>query len=352
MGEISNKEIFKNYLKKIGSGEITGKSLSRKESAHALELILQNQASATQIGAFMMAHRIRRPEPEELAGMIDTYIKLGPQIKTFKNLRRPVCFGMPFDGRNKFAPIYPLTSLVLLSAGQPVVLQGGKRMPVKYGITTQELYDSIGLNLTGLNLNEIENGLNENGFAFIYQPDHFELADRLVIYREELGKRPPLASMELIWTAHQNKHLIISGFVHSPTETRHWKALELLNEMEFITIKGLEGGIDIPLSRACKAGIVNNNESIRKHLDPKKYNLLNKEIIFNNLLEWKNMAYEAIENKGPLKEALIWNSGVYLWLSGITNDIDEGIQMANYFLSNGIVKEKLELLIRWRKAIK
>tara|TARA_B100001079_G_scaffold186119_1_gene160297 strand:- start:129 stop:446 length:318 start_codon:yes stop_codon:yes gene_type:complete len=73
-------EKLKPYLKKIGSGEFTGKSLNREESAEATKLILKEEASPAQIGAFMIAHRIRRPEPEELAGMIDAYIELGPKI--------------------------------------------------------------------------------------------------------------------------------------------------------------------------------------------------------------------------------------------------------------------------------
>ena len=96
--------------------------MTREESADALNLILTGIASPAQIGAFMIAHRIRRPEPQELAGMVDTYLKLGPQFFSSKTQRRPICFGMPFDGRKRTAPIYPLTALVLLSAGQPVVL--------------------------------------------------------------------------------------------------------------------------------------------------------------------------------------------------------------------------------------
>ena len=72
---MTNKyEEFKTYLKKIGSGEFTGKSLTREETKSALMLMLKEEASAAQIGGFMIAHRIRRPIPEELAGMIDAYI--------------------------------------------------------------------------------------------------------------------------------------------------------------------------------------------------------------------------------------------------------------------------------------
>ena len=122
--QVTNTELFKKYLRKVGSGKKTSQSMSRKESADALKLILSSQASPAQIGAFMIAHRIRRPEPQELAGMLDTYLELGPNLHALPEQRRPICFGMPFDGRIRTAPIYPLTTLILLSAGQPVVLQG------------------------------------------------------------------------------------------------------------------------------------------------------------------------------------------------------------------------------------
>ena len=110
---IESQEQFKSYLRKVGSGENTSCGMSRKESSDALKLILTAKATPAQIGAFMIAHRIRRPEPQELAGMIDTYLELGPELKSGKRQRHPICFGMPFDGRNRTTPIYPLTTLIL-----------------------------------------------------------------------------------------------------------------------------------------------------------------------------------------------------------------------------------------------
>ena len=88
---MTNKyEEFKTYLKKIGSGEFTGKSLTREETKAAIKLMLKEEASAAQLGGFMIAHRIRRPIPEELAGMIDAYIELGPKIQSPSNQRQPI----------------------------------------------------------------------------------------------------------------------------------------------------------------------------------------------------------------------------------------------------------------------
>ena len=341
-----NRERFKFLLGKIGGGLHTSKNLSRQEAAEALEIMLERKATAAQIGAFLIAHRIRRPTPEELAGMLDTYAKLGPKLSSKPGEASPICFGMPFDGRNKTAPIYPLTTLILLSHKQPVVLQGGRRMPVKYGVTTIELFEQLGLDLKELSLKKIAKDFENHGFVFIYQPNQFPLAESLIDYREQIGKRPPLATLELMWTAHTGKHLLISGFVHPATEELVLETLKRYGEKDFVLIKGLEGGIDIPINRKCIAIQVKNEHSQKMILNPSENNMLGKDISWRGLDQWKKDALEALENKGPLNDALIWNAGNYLWLCGKAKNISEGILQAKESIESGMAKDILNKLIR------
>ena len=106
--------------------------MSRAEAADALDLILTEQATPAQIGAFLIAHRIRRPELQELTGMLDTYRRSGPVLRSTAGAVPPVCFGMPFDGRTRRTDLSP-DDVGPAGHGQPVVLQGGDRMPIKYG---------------------------------------------------------------------------------------------------------------------------------------------------------------------------------------------------------------------------
>ncbi|CAI8167067.1 MAG: Anthranilate phosphoribosyltransferase [Prochlorococcus marinus str. MIT 9215] len=349
--EPSSRERFKAYLRKIGSGTETSRGMDREEAAAALQMILKAEASPAQIGAFLIAHRIRRPEPQELAGMLDTYAALGPQVRSGDGQRKPLCFGVPFDGRTRTAPIYPLTALVLLSAGQPVVLQGGARMPVKYGITTHELFKALGLDLTGLSINQVEAGFQQHGLALIHQPDHFPLAESLISYREDIGKRPPIASLELMWTAHQGKHLIVAGFVHPPTESRAWKALEIYGETDLFTVKGLEGSTDLPISRPCILGKVQANSPERLVLHPRDHGCIGKDVSWSELEGWRDQALAAIHNQGPLRQALIWNAGIYLWLSELAKTIEQGMAQAEAALESGASQKMLDELISWRQNL-
>ena len=347
----SGRERFKQHLRKVGSGEHTSKGMTREEAADALDLMLHGEASPAQIGAFLIAHRIRRPEPQELTGMLDTYRMLGPVITSRDERPAPLCFGMPYDGRTRTAPIYPLTTLVLLACGQPVVLQGGDRMPIKYGVTAIDLFDALGLDLRGLGLDTVQQGFDDHGFALIHQPDHFPIAETLITYREELGKRPPVASLELIWTPHQGRHLLVSGFVHPPTESRAWKALKLAEETDLLTVKGLEGSTDLPIGRACITARVRNGEAERLILHPRDHGCHHADAEWTDIDSWHHQGLEALNGHGPLSDAVRWNAAAYLWFSGKTDSLEAGIKLAETMLETGQAAAQLVQLQDWRKGL-
>src|SRR4028119_884278 len=95
-------------------------------------MMLLQEATPAQIGAFLIAHRIKRPTGEELAGMLDAYEQLGPKLQSIDS--SPVILGVPYDGRSRTAPVNVLTALLLITSGQPVVMHGSDRMPTKYGV--------------------------------------------------------------------------------------------------------------------------------------------------------------------------------------------------------------------------
>ncbi len=127
-------DIFRELLKKIGSGNHTGENLTRSEAAAATRMMLLGEATPAQIGAFLIAHRIKRPTGEELAGMLDACDQLGPQLQPIACQRPVMVLGIPYDGRTRTSPISPITALLLATAGQPVLMHGGDRLPTKYGL--------------------------------------------------------------------------------------------------------------------------------------------------------------------------------------------------------------------------
>ncbi len=337
---------FREFIQKIGSGPHTGENLNRQEAAEAMRMMLQEEATPAQIGAFLIAHRIKRPTGEELAGMLDAYEALGPQLRL--SGVKPMVFGCPYDGRSRTTPVFLITALILASVGQPVIMHGGDKMPTKYGIPLIDIWQGLGINWSTLSLLQVQQFIATTGLGFIYLPKHFPLAAGLVPYRDQLGKRPPIATLELIWSPVVSDYHVVAGFVHPPTEKIFQDALALRGVQDFTTVKGLEGSCDLSRDRTAIIGIVKNGELQRLHLNPYEYDFGGKNPpIPETTTELVVQMQNVLQGKSSeLMHSAIWNGGFYLWHCGLCPDIATGFDTAENLLTSGKVNAKLQEVTR------
>ena len=336
---------FREFLKKIGSGTHTSKDLTREEAREALLLMLQGKATPAQIGAFFIAHRIKRPTVAELAGMFAAYEEMGPRLPALAD--GPVTvFGVPYDGRSRTAPATQLVALMLAAAGVPVLTHGGDRMPTKYGIPAIDIWRGLGIDWSRLDLDRAARGLARENLGFVYLPRHFPAAQALVPYREQIGKRPPLATLELIWLPQAGSVRAIAGYVHPPTEELFQAALADRPEIRLTTVKGLEGSCDLPRDRTAIVARPNDTHGYdRLLLSPQKYGFAgpNPPLVSEGQLLVELKAVLA-GDPSPLTESVVWNGGFYLWHAGVTPSLETGFERARALLQDGKLARKRDRL--------
>lgn len=340
-------QAFRALLKKVGSGKHTSEPLTRSEAAEAAHMMLAQEATPAQIGAFMIAHRIKRPTAEELAGFLDTYRKIGPKLSAVQANYPAIVFGLPYDGRSRTAPLQPLTSLMLSTMKCPVLLHGGTRMPTKYGVPLIEIWQGLGVDWQGLSLKAIQQIFQRTFQGFLYLPDHFPEAHNLVPYRDQIGKRPPLATIELMWCPYDGPCQVVVGYVHPPTEQLAKKTLSLSKIQNFITVKGLEGSNDLPRARTAIIGIHHfllNEERLLLHARDHQLGSPSEPPL-NSFPDYLNTLKETLNGKPTnLRPAAIWNGGFYLWRGGITDSLEQGLQLAKELLDSDRLVKQLSLL--------
>lgn len=339
-------DAFRDLLRKVGSGPHTSENLTRTEAAAATVMMLRQEATLVQIGAFMIAHRIKRPTGEELAGMLDAYDQLGPKLAAVEGAYPTVVLGIPYDGRSRTAPISPVTALLLTTVGCPVVMHGGRRMPTKAGVPLVELWQGLGLNWMGLTLAQVQQIFQQTGLGFVYLPSHFPLADALVPFREQLGKRPPFATAELFWVPYAGEAQVVSGFVHPPTEEMARVAFELRGTSRLITVKGLEGSPDLPRDRTCIVGLSHpglESSFERLLLHPRDYGFAAPEVPLLPPDELATAMQSVLQGQpSSLTDLAVWNGGFYLWQCGHCPDLAAGLAEAQALLVSGRVAAKLQ----------
>ncbi len=334
---------FRDLLKKVGSGQHTSEVLTRQEAAQAAQLMLSGEATPAQIGAFMIAHRIKRPKSIELAGFLDAFAQLGPTLQPISANYPALVFGLPYDGRSRTAPAQPLVALILAAVGCPVVLHGGNRMPTKYGLPLMDIWQAIGIDWTGLPLTAIQTIFEQTNLGYLHLPDHFPAAQSLVPYREQIGKRPPQATLELMWCPYAGDCQVIVGYVHPPTEGLAQGTLSALGIPHFTTVKGLEGSSDLPRARAAIIGIHTPTGEERLVLHARDYGFgTSSETPLETETQYLSTLQDTLNGKPThLQSIALWNGGFYLWRSGVTPSLTDGIETARELLNSDRLTQQI-----------
>ncbi|MBF2077580.1 MAG: anthranilate phosphoribosyltransferase family protein [Synechococcales cyanobacterium T60_A2020_003] len=351
-------QTFRAFIQKVGSGPHTSKDLTREEAAIAMGMMLLEEATPAQIGAFLIAHRIKRPVGDELAGMLDTYDELGPHL-TYGGKAPVTVLGTPYDGRSRTAPLTPLTALILATVHRPVVMHGAGRVPTKYGLPLVDIWQHLGVDWTALSLETISSILTSVNLGFVYTPQHFALTNALIEYRDQIGKRPPLAMLELMWAPVNASQLqIVSGYVHPPTENFFRETFARRGQQQFVTVKGLEGSCDLPRDRTCIIGIHTPNTPSNADLDrillhPRDYGFAGTDVPLADTPEFISQIQAVLRGEASeLQRSAIWNGGFYLWQAGVCSSIEAGLAHAEDLLMTQQVAATLEKLqVEVRRAI-
>src|SRR5438309_10679841 len=160
-----------------------GRSLSESQAEAAFEIIMSGNATPSQIGAFLMALRVRGETVEEIAG--------AAQIMRAKaiGVEAPpgtidTC-GTGGDASGSFN-ISTASALVAAGCGVPVAKHGNRALSSKSG--SADVLTALGVNIDA-DLAVVHRCLWEIGIGFLMAPRHHSATRHVAPTRVELGTR-------------------------------------------------------------------------------------------------------------------------------------------------------------------
>src|ERR1700743_1019324 len=109
------------FIKEIGRGPHGARPLSRDDAHDLYSAMLDRRVSDVELGAVLIAYRLKGETPVELSGM------LAAAHATFAPLRTPTgahrAVSIPsYNGARKQANLVPLLAMLLARAGGPVAV--------------------------------------------------------------------------------------------------------------------------------------------------------------------------------------------------------------------------------------
>ena len=130
------------FIKEIGRGAKGARSMSRGDARSLYAAMLEGRVSDLELGAIMLAMRIKGESVEEIAGFLDAGEASFPALSAPGGAFAPVLIPS-YNGARKMANLTPLLALLLAREGVPVLVHGVTHDPGR--VTTAEILQAMGM---------------------------------------------------------------------------------------------------------------------------------------------------------------------------------------------------------------
>jgi anthranilate phosphoribosyltransferase len=242
------------FIKAVGSGQKRARELTRDEGREAMGLLADGKAQPEQVGAFLLALRMKGEGAAEMAGFVDA---LEARSDTGE-ARAPAgtldvdCHG---DGHQGRATLLPAAACALAALGVPVLLRLQIVLPTaRHGLS--EALAGLGVDCARpLDAARAQRGLERLRVGVIDLPRYCAPLDRLVGLRPLFGVRTVAQTlMKLLDPLHCSTRAV--GVFHAPYLPSTAQALATLGRAGLCVqaLGGLPEAAPGKIVRVCRAG--------------------------------------------------------------------------------------------------
>jgi anthranilate phosphoribosyltransferase len=260
-----------SYLKRIATGPEKSKPISLAEAQDAMRLILDKAVSDVQAGVFLVALRMKRETDDENRGILSA-------------LREATCFAQaplpelvdiadPYDGFKRHSPVSLFLLPLLAACGLPAISHGCQSVGPKFGVTHRQIFEQMGIRVDLTSAEAAARLADPHvGWVYLDQSVFCPALHDLIELRRLIVKRPCIATLEkLCGPVRAEKNHLVIGYVHPGYEMQIPMAARHAGFHSCLTVKGVEGGVLLPMHRPMEGYIYTDGGDLRSLLfDPKE----------------------------------------------------------------------------------
>ncbi|QED48208.1 anthranilate phosphoribosyltransferase [Cytobacillus dafuensis] len=331
---------MKNILKRLADR----KSLSELEMKEAMDHILENDVTDSEIAAIMMSLVIKGETVEEIAGIAKAI-----QEKSHKfNKKIPNVLdncGTGGDGSKSFN-ISTTSTFVIAGAGIPVAKHGNRSITSRTG--SADVLEHIGMNLN-LSPERIEEILEDIGIAFLFAPNVHPRIKKIMKVRNDL-RIPTTFNLIGPLTNPVRLESQVLGIYRRDMTAIFAEVLKTLGRKRAIVLNGAGYMDEASLQGDNHLAILENGTITEKILHPNDVGLptyTNDAIRGGDSKDNAEILLKVLKGeKGAFRDTVLLNAGIGIFTGGKARTIQQGVKIAEEVIDSGVALEKLELLIK------
>ncbi len=336
---MSTEYDLKPILAKVANGE----KLNEEQAEQAFDVLMSGQATPSQMGAFLMALRLRGETVDEITGAARVMRAKATGIIAPPNAV-DTC-GTGGDGSGTFN-ISTGAAIVAAACGAIVAKHGNRAASSKSG--SADVLMALGVNLDA-DMALLEKALKEINLCFMMATRHHSAVRHVMPTRVEMGTRTIFNLLGPLANPAKTKRQVMGVFAREWVEPIAHVLNRLGSEHAWV-VYGHSGLDEISTTGPTFVAEVKNGEVTTFEINPEDYGL---EIVTLDALKGGDAQTNAqaildllAGQKSAYRDIVLLNAAAALVVTDIATDLADGIEKARVAIDSGKAAETLQALVR------
>lgn len=331
---------MKEVLKKLSNFE----NLTKEEIRRALEDMVEGRATDAQIGAFIIAMKMKGETPEEIEGAASFFRERATKVEVEDKENLVDTCGTGGDMSETFN-VSTVVSFVLAGAGVRVAKHGNRSVSSKSG--SADLLEYLGAKID-LGPLQVKRMIEELGIGFMFAPIFHPAMKRVIGPRKEVGIRSIFNLLGPLSNPAGAKRQLLGVFSDGLVEKVAF-ALRGMGINRAFVVHGKDGLDEVSISAPTRIAELKDGEVFIYEFHPEEIGFKTYPIDYikaSSVDESAKMAVSVLKGEvSPAYYMVLLNSMFGLLVSGITEDRREALEIAKESIHSGKAYEKLQRFI-------
>jgi anthranilate phosphoribosyltransferase len=323
-----------------------GASLSAEEADAAFAILMEGQASETEIAAFLMALRVRGETIEEIAAGARALRSRARRVEAGDDVIDTCGTGGAWSTFN----VSTAAAIVAAGAGAKVAKHGNKTSTRKSG--SADVLAALGVNLEA-EPDVVATCIREAGVGFLFAPAHHSAMRHVGPARRALGVRTIFNLVGPLSNPAGAKRQLL-GVSRREQVRPMAEALAKLGAERAWVVHGEDGLDEITTTGKTFVASLENGRIREMTVGPKdaRLPLAKRADLEGGTPEENAAALRAMlkGKTGPMRDIVALNAAAALVVAGLASDLKQGVEAANAAIDDGRAELALERLIALSKS--
>ena len=318
-------------------------NLQHEEMIAVMRTIMTGQATASQIGGFLIGLRMKGETVEEIAAAASVMRELATAVPINETPLLDTCGTGGDDGPPTFN-ISTTAAFVAAAAGAKVAKHGNRALSSLSG--SADVLETAGVNIH-LSPENIRRCVREVGIGFMFAPDHHGATRHAAGPRREMGTRTIFNLLGPLTNPAGASHQMI-GVFGSQWMRPLAEVLAKLGSQHVLICHSEDNLDEISVGAPTKIVEMHAQNISEYSIQPEDFGINRVDlhsITVNNVQESLALMHQVFANQpGPAHDIVSLNAGAAIYVSGLSDSLPRGVERAKALLGSGHPKKVFEAL--------